>query len=126
MSVSHYISGVAVTAVLALGSAAMAQQQGTTSGPAAGSAVEPSTAIQKQNPANPTQTVGEQAKEGVTAVGAPGVTAAPGTQGGPPPLTPKPMAAGEQAKEAAPAAGAPGVSAMPGTQGGPPPASKPQ
>lgn len=124
MSISHYISGVALIVVLALGPTAMAQQQGTTSGPAAGSAVEPSTAIQKQNTANPTQSVGEQAKEGVTAVGAPGVTAEPGTQGGPPPLTPKPTAAGEQAKEAAPAAGAPGVTALPGTQGGPPPAPK--
>ena len=124
MSVSLYISGVVLTVALALGPAAMAQQQGTTSGPASGSTVQPSTAIQKQNPATPTQSVGEQAKEGVTAVGAPGVTAEPGTQGGPPPLTPKPTAAGEQAKEAAPAAGAPGVTALPGTQGGPPPAPK--
>jgi hypothetical protein len=121
-----YISGILLTVVLALAPDAMAQQQGTTSGSAAGSAVEPSTAIQKQNSANPPESVGEQAKEGAIAAGAPGVTAQPGTQGGPPPLTPKPSAAGEQAKEAAPAAGAPGVTAQPGTQGGPPPPSKSQ
>jgi hypothetical protein len=126
MFTNLYMSGVVVTVVLALGPAAMAQQQGTTSGPAAGSAVQPSTAIQKQNPVNPTQPVGEQAKEGATAAGAPGVTAGSGTQGGPPPLAPKPTATGEEAKEAAPAAGAPGVTAHPGTQGGPPPASKSQ
>jgi hypothetical protein len=124
MSTRLCISVAVLTVVLALGPAAMAQQQGATSGPAAGGAVQPSTAIQKQNPANPTQSVGEQAKEGATAVGAPGVNAEPGTQGGPAPLTPKPTSAGEQAKEAAPAAGAPGVTALPGTQGGPPPASK--
>src|SRR3954454_22388530 len=109
----RYMLGAALTALLSLGSTAMAQQQGTTSGPAAGNAVQPSTAIQKQNPTIPTQSVGEQAKEGATSVGAPRVTAAPATQGGPPPQALKPAAAGEQAREAAPAAGAPGVTAQP-------------
>ena len=121
MNIPSYVSGAAATVFVLVGSAAMAQQW-TTTGPATGADVAPSTAIQKQSPATPAQSVGEQAKEGATAAGAPGVTAAPGTQGGPSPQAPKAAVAGEQAKEAAPAAGAPGVSAQPGTQGGPTPA----
>jgi hypothetical protein len=121
MSIRSYLSGAAATVVVLIGSVSMAQQ-GTTTGPATGADVAPSTAVQKQNPATSTQSVGEQAKEGATAAGAPGVTADPGTQGGPPPQAPRAAPAGEQAKEAAPAIGAPGVSAQPGTQGGPPPA----
>jgi hypothetical protein len=126
MNIRSYLSGAAATVFVLVGSASVAQQ-GTTTGPATGADVAPSTAVQKQSPATATQSVGEQAKEGATAAGAPGVTADPGTQGGPPPQAPKAAAAGEQAKEAAPAVGAPGVSAQPGTQGGPPPApSAPQ
>jgi syndecan 1 len=137
------IAGTAVAALFAIGSTVMAQQpQGVTSGPAAGSEVQPSTAVQKPAPSTGTQSPSEQAKGGAAAAGAPGVTAQPGTEGGPA-LTPgttsgsttgsvaqpstavqkapatKP--ASEQAKEGAAAAGAPGVTAQPGTEGGPPP-----
>src|SRR5215212_5984766 len=108
MSIRSYVSGAAATVFVLVGSASVAQQ-GTTTGPATGADVAPSTAVQKQSPATATQSVGEQAKEGATSPGAPGVTADPGTQGGPPPQAPNAAAAGEQAKEAAPAVGAPGV-----------------
>jgi len=97
MRIQNCMTGVAVAALLAVAPAAMAQQGGTsphgrTSGPAAGSNVEPSTAVQKDNPAAQTNTgsqgsgqAGGQAATGGTSVGAPGVTAKEGTEGGPSP-----------------------------------------
>lgn len=83
MTVRIFVAGAAVTTLLSLSSAAMAQ--GTTSGTAVGTPVQPSTATQKQDPNAPAQNASEQAKEGAVAAGAPGVTAKSGTQGGPPP-----------------------------------------
>ena len=68
---------VAVTsAALLLGGAAMAQTSGSSSGPATGKGVEPSTAIQKQE--------GRSVEQGnvPTGAGAPGIEAKPGAQGG--------------------------------------------
>ena len=54
MNLHNCLVGAAVTALLALGPSAMAQQgsasgqPGTTTGPASGTPVEPSTAVQKQ------------------------------------------------------------------------------
>ena len=82
----------AISAVLAVGPAAIAQQgtqsgqPGVTSGPAGGTNVEPSTAVQKQNPSGQAAgTAGAQnpeAAQGAMGAGAPGVSAKPGTQGG--------------------------------------------
>ena len=77
------IAGAAVSALMVLSPAAMAQ--GTTSGTAVGTPVQPSAATQKQDANAPQQNVSEQAKEGAMGAGAPGVTAKTGTQGGPPP-----------------------------------------
>src|SRR5918911_1701132 len=92
MKISHYMAGAAAMALLALGPGAMAQQgrpsgqPGSTSGPAAGSPVQPSTAVQKQTPgAAPQGMTGAQAQQGGVGAGAPGVTAKPGTEGGPAP-----------------------------------------
>jgi hypothetical protein len=64
---------------------------GVTSGPAVGTAVEPSTATQKQNPYIPN--AAEQKTSGVsgTAAGAPGIEAQPGTQSGQAPLEKRPV-----------------------------------
>src|SRR4051794_39844142 len=57
MKMSGYIAGAAAMALVALGPNAIAQQgptpgqPGTTTGPAAGSTVQPSTAVQKETPA---------------------------------------------------------------------------
>ena len=94
MKMSRYMAGAAAMALLALGSSAMAQQarpgqRGSTSGPAAGSPVQPNTAVQKQTPdAMPQGTTGSQAQQGGVSVGAPGVTAQPGTEAGPAPARP--------------------------------------
>ncbi len=86
MTMRIFVAGAAVTALLALSPTVMAQgTQGTTSGTAVGTPVQPSTATQKQDPNAPAQNASEQAKEGAVAAGAPGVTAKSGTQGGPPP-----------------------------------------
>ena len=55
---------------------AFAEQPGTTTGPAAGTNVEPSTAIQKENRDN------SGAQGAPTAAGSPGVEAKPGSEGG--------------------------------------------
>jgi hypothetical protein len=68
---------IAVTSAgLLLGGAAMAQNSGSSSGPATGKGVEPSTAIQKEE--------GRSADQGnvPTGAGAPGIEAKPGTQSG--------------------------------------------
>lgn len=59
--------------LLLLAGAALAQEPGNTSGPASGTNVKPSTAIQKENPGPPGSP---------NAAGAPGVEGKPGVQGG--------------------------------------------
>ena len=85
---SHVAGGMLI-ASLALSQPVLAQQQqGTTSGPAVGTAVVPSTAAQKQNPASPAdseQPGGAAMQQGAAGVGAPGVATKPGPQGGPSP-----------------------------------------
>jgi hypothetical protein len=65
-----------------LSSAAVAAPQsrsaGDTSGPAVGTPVEPSTVVQKENP----YVGGRPSRQSATAAGAPGIEAAPGTEGG--------------------------------------------
>ncbi len=61
---------------------AIAEQRGSTTGPAAGTNVEPSTAIQKEN----SDTSGAQGAP--TAAGSPGVEAKPGSEGGKAPERP--------------------------------------
>jgi hypothetical protein len=109
MTMNKSLVGATAIAFLVVAPTAMAQQQGTasgqpgtTSGPASGSSVEPST-------------------QGAIGAGAPGATAGPGTQGGPSPTS---SATGSIQPPDAPAS--PGVAAKPGTQGGasPEPASK--
>jgi hypothetical protein len=79
MSIHSYLAALGSACLLASG-VAFAQQPGSTSGPAAGKNVEPSTAIQKENSAG-SQDRGASS----TAAGAPGVEAKPGTEGGPAP-----------------------------------------
>jgi hypothetical protein len=89
MTIKAIIAGSTALAVVALslgGSAAIAQTQGTTSGPATGGNVQPSAATQKQNPA----AADDPAKAGSVATGAAGVTAHPGAEAGPPPARPAP------------------------------------
>ena len=70
-------------ASFALSQTTLAQQQGVTSGPAVGTAVVPSTTAQKQNPtAASGQTGTASAQQGAAAVGAPGVAAKSGSEGG--------------------------------------------
>jgi hypothetical protein len=92
MEMRTLLRAAAVSTLLAVAPAAIAQQgtqsgqPGVTSGPAGGTNVEPSTAVQKQNP--PGQTTGAtgaqgtEAAQGAMGAGAPGVSAKPGTQGG--------------------------------------------
>lgn len=80
-----YAAGGILIAALASGPPALAQQQnGNTSGPAVGTPVVPSTAAQKQNPAIPTGSGQSDAstQQGAAGVGAPGVAAKSGSQGG--------------------------------------------
>ena len=90
MKMSGYIAGAAAIALLVLGQKAIAQQSptpgqpGSTTGPAAGTTVQPSAAVQKEMPtAASQQAAGAQAQQGGLAAGAPGVTAQPGTEAGP-------------------------------------------
>jgi hypothetical protein len=76
MSIHSYLAALGSACLLASG-VAFAQQPGSTSGPAAGKNVEPSTAIQKGNSA-----VSQDRGASSTAAGAPGVEAKPGTEGG--------------------------------------------
>jgi hypothetical protein len=125
----HNLAGAVLTTSILLGTSAIAQQTtsgqpGVTSGPASGSAVEPSTAVQKQNPS--TQAAGAESAQGALGAGAPGASARPGTQGGPSPSETGSVAGQSPTTEAAQGgvgAGSPGVSARPGTQGGPSPES---
>jgi hypothetical protein len=121
MNKLSFFLGATMSASIALGSTAMAQQ-GTTSGPASGRATEPSTAVQKQNPS--AQGTGTEAAQGAMGAGAPGVSARPGTEAGPPPsATGSTQSPSGEAAQAGVGAGSPGVSAKPGAQGGPSPQS---
>ena len=63
---------------------AMAQEQGTTSGPAAGTNVEPNTAIQKQSQSTGRAgATSNEWKASSEAAGVPGIEGKPGTEGGP-------------------------------------------
>jgi hypothetical protein len=66
-----------MVASLFVGGVAFAQQTGTTSGPAAGKNVEPSTATQKKNDSDQQRPEG-----GPVGGGKPGVEAKPGVEGG--------------------------------------------
>ena len=76
------LTGAAIASALLIGSAAWAQtggSQGTTTGPAAGSNVQPSTATQKQNDAD----AGRSATSAPSAAGgAAGVEGKPGNKSG--------------------------------------------
>jgi hypothetical protein len=76
MSIHSYLAALGSACLLASG-VAFAQQPGSTSGPAAGKNVEPSTATQKKNSAEP-----QDRGASSSAAGAPGVEAKPGTEGG--------------------------------------------
>jgi hypothetical protein len=76
MSIGTYVAAWGSACLLA-SEVAFAQQPGSTSGPAAGKNVEPSTAAQKNNSAE-SQDRGASS----TAAGAPGIEAKPGTEGG--------------------------------------------
>lgn len=73
------ITGGALMAFCAVCTPVHAQQQGVTSGPAVGTAVVPSTAAQKENP---TSSTGNTMQQGAVGVGAPGVPAKSGAEGG--------------------------------------------
>jgi len=62
---------------------AIAQGQGTTSGPASGTNVEPNTAIQKQT-TGPSGATSSEWKASSEAAGVPGIEGKPGTESGPP------------------------------------------
>ena len=91
MTIRTCVAGAAVTALLAFAPAAMAgssSSQGSTTGPAAGSNVQPSTAVQKDNPAaqgNTGSSGSGQSAAGAVGAGAPGTAAKGGTEGGPSP-----------------------------------------
>lgn len=69
--------------MLAAGPIAIAAEQGTTSGPAAGSTVKPGTAVQKEKMTGQGG-VSTEAAQGGVAAGAPGVAGQPGNKNGPP------------------------------------------
>ncbi len=80
----HAAGGILI-ASLAFGPPALAQQQnGITSGPAVGTPVMPSTTAQKQNPAVPAGSGQSDTglQQGAAGVGAPGVAAKSGSEGG--------------------------------------------
>ena len=92
MKMSGYIAGAAAIALLVLGQNAIAQQgptpgqPGSTTGPAAGTTVQPSTAVQKEMPPAASQRARvPRRNKAAMAAGAPGVTAQPGTEAGPAP-----------------------------------------
>ncbi len=80
-----HVAGGMLIASFAFSQPALAQQQGVTSGPAVGTAVVPSTTTQKQNSAKADasgQPSTGATQQGAAAVGAPGVAAKPGSEGG--------------------------------------------
>ncbi len=78
---------IAVALAIAAASSAVAKAEGNTSGPAAGTPVEPSTVVEKQNPHF--WGVEKKSGESGTSAGAPGIEGAPDTQSGPAPKTQK-------------------------------------
>ena len=79
-------SFVLLALVISFPSLAQQQQQSNTSGPAAGTNVQPSTAVQKENEQQRSQSgTTAQQPAGNVAGGAPGAEAKPGTEGGQPP-----------------------------------------
>jgi hypothetical protein len=75
----RFFLAICGSACLLASAVAFAQQAGSTSGPAAGTNVEPSIAIQKEN----SGAMGAKDKgASSTAAGAPGVEAHPGSEGG--------------------------------------------
>jgi hypothetical protein len=84
MTVRILAASAILLAGVTVGSAVQAQQagsSGSTSGPAAGGNVQPSTAVQKDNMQS--QGAGAHTGAPATAAGAPGATARPGTEAGP-------------------------------------------
>jgi hypothetical protein len=73
----HASLALCTVASLFVGGVAFAQQTGTTSGPAAGKTVEPSTATEKRYESDQ-----ERLKGGTVGGGGAGVESMPGTQGG--------------------------------------------
>jgi hypothetical protein len=73
--------------LLFFGGLAFAQQPGSTTGPASGKNVEPSTAIQKENTGRPSA-AGEELQGYPNAAGAPGVEGKPGAESGAAPKGP--------------------------------------
>ncbi len=86
MTKSHtaYVAGGILAACLAFGPPALAQQKGVTSGPAVGTDVVPSTTAQKEDPALPAGSgkADPGLRRGAVGVGAPGVAAKSGSEGG--------------------------------------------
>ena len=121
MKLSRYLIGTTVGASsLALAPVAMGQQgtssgqPGTTMGPASGTPVQPSTAVQKQNPSAP---AAPETAQGSTAAGAPAHLAGQERRLVAPPGS-APGSVSSDAAQGGVGAGSPGVPAQPGTQGG--------
>jgi hypothetical protein len=76
-------AGGLLAGLLAAGPIAMAADEGTTSGPAAGSTVKPGSAMKKGDMKGPAD-VNTEAAQGGVAAGAPGVAGQPGNKNGPP------------------------------------------
>lgn len=76
-------AGGLLIGLLASGPVAMAADQGTTSGPAAGTQVKPGMAMEKGKMTGKSDT-GTAAAQGGVAAGAPGVAGQPGNKNGPP------------------------------------------
>lgn len=72
--------GGLLAGLLAAAPIVMAAEQGSTSGPAAGSNVKPGTAVQKEDMGGASTSAGQSG----VAAGAPGVAGQPGNKSGPP------------------------------------------
>jgi hypothetical protein len=77
MAIHASLALCTVASLFVGGGVAFAQQTGTTSGPAAGKTVEPSTGTEKRYESDQ-----ERLKGGAVGGGRPGVESMPGTQGG--------------------------------------------
>ncbi len=78
----RFIVIVSLVLGAAVAPAAFAEEEGVTSGPAAGKPVEPSGAVQKENPKNPDIDPSNVAGPSGTSAGAPGIEGKKGTQSG--------------------------------------------
>lgn len=81
---STLAAGGLLIGLLAAAPLALAADQGTTSGPAAGNTVQPSTAMDKNKMTTGQNDMKSQAAQGGVAAGAPGVAGQPGNKNGPP------------------------------------------